>query len=72
MAEDKESLFTVNAGQILAKLHLAARQASELGLFYAVNSGMKDAALNDKPDNPGKALFDLTNKSGEYEVCLMT
>ena len=72
MAEDKESLFTVNAGQILAKLHLAARQASELGLFYAVNSGMKDDTLNDKPDNPGKALFDLTNKSGEYEVCLMT
>ena len=72
MADDKEALFTVNAGQILAKLHLAARQDSEHDIFYAFNTGIKDETKDDTPEKPGKAIFDLTNKSGEYEVCFVT
>ena len=72
MADDKEALFTVNAEQILAKLHLAGKKAAKNNNFIVINSGMKDETDNDTEDNPGKSLFDLTNKSGEYEVCFVT
>ena len=72
MADDKETLFTVNAGQILAKLHLAGKEAAKDKNFIVINSGMKDEADDNTVKNPGKSLFDLTNKSGEYEVCFVT
>ena len=73
MADDKETLFTVNAGQILAKLHLAGKEAAKDKYhFIVINSGMKDEADDNTAENPGKSLFDLTNKSGEYEVCFVT
>ena len=70
MVEDKDSLFTVNAGQILAKLHLAGKEKA--GNFIVINSGMKDEADGNTVKDPGKSLFDMTNKSGEYEVCFVT
>lgn len=70
MADDKEALFTVNAGQILAKLHLEGKKVAPN--FIVINSGMKDEADGDTAENPGKSLFDMTNKTGEYEVCFVT
>ena len=53
-------------------MHLAARQDSEHDIFYAFNTGIKDETKDDTPEKPGKAIFDLTNKNGEYEVCFVT
>lgn len=70
MAEQFNPLFKIDAGQILAKLHLAGKEAALD--FIVINSGMKDEVDGDTADNPGKSLFDLTNKRGEYEVCFVT
>lgn len=68
MADDKELVFEVNAGQILAKLHLGSKQmyANDKKVqFY--NSGIvgKDDGTPEKPDD---CMFDMKNKSGQYEV----
>ena len=68
MAED--TLFNINAGQILSKLHLAAR--SQAPNFIIVNTAIKDETESSTPENPGKCEFDFSNKSGEYEVCFIT
>ena len=70
MAEQFNPLFKIDAGQILAKLHLAGKEAAPN--FIVINSGMKDEADGNTAKDPGKSLFDLTNKSGEYEVCFVT
>jgi len=69
MAEKKDPLFTVNAGQILAKLHLAGKTQAPNAII--VNSGMK-ADGDIKPEayrsDEKEVIFDLTNKDGKYEV----
>ena len=66
MADDKEVAFEVNAGQILAKLHLGCVQMYK-GKVKFYNSGIvgKDDGT---PENPGDCMFDMKNKSGQYEV----
>lgn len=67
MAESNDSLFTVNAGQILAKLHLGALQPIPSEII--LNTGIKNMAKSATPDNiPADLVFDLTNKSGLYEL----
>lgn len=68
MAED--TLFDIDAGQILAKLHLSAK--TQAPNFIVVNTGIKDEKDTDSAENPGKSTFDFSNKSGEYEVGFIT
>lgn len=60
-------LFEVDAAKILAKLHLAGRQATG-GNGFIVNTGILDDDDKAKPDNPGNVAFDLKNKTGDYQV----
>lgn len=63
-----KALFEVNAQQILAKLHLAAKEQANVGSnTIVVNTGI----LNDKnakPEKPGDVSFDLKNSSHTYQV----
>lgn len=68
MAED--TLFDIDAGQILAKLHLSAK--TQAPNFIVVNTGIKDEKDGDSAENPGKSTFDFSNKSGEYETGFIT
>lgn len=61
MANSNDILFTIDAGKILATLHLAAvTQAPNYKPIY--NTGIKDCTESDTPENPGKATFDFSNK----------
>ena len=66
MADDKDTVFEVNAGQILAKLHLGCVQMYK-GKVQFYNSGItgKDDGT---PEKPGDCMFDMKNKSGKYEI----
>ena len=67
MADAPEELFSLDAGVLLAKLHLAGiSQTKQKGVV--VNSGVIDSADGDTPENPNKSNFDLDNKSKTYEV----
>lgn len=66
-------LFDVDAGQILAKLHLAARDSvKKVKDAFFVNSGIKNDSQSTTPENPGKVVFDLANNTNEYEVGYIT
>lgn len=70
-----EVLFTVDASEIMAKLHLAGRQATALNTIdgfdeFVVNTGVKNDNKNAKPDSPNNVSFDIT--AGEYQVGFVT
>lgn len=69
MAAEPKALFTVDAGKILAKLHLAGK--TQAPNFLVVNTGIKNEKENDNPDSPGKTTFDLSSKDGKFEVCFV-
>lgn len=77
MAIDK-SMFTVDASQILVKLHFSGLQAvrgdvkkySKNGFF--INTGIVNDDEKGNPDKPGKTSFDLKNSSGEYFAGIVT
>lgn len=62
----------MDAGSILAKLHLAGIQAVTYPDKddFIVNTGIKNDDQKAKPDNPGKVEFDLTE--GEYQIGFVT
>ncbi len=68
----KECLFDVNAGQILAKLHIAGLQAASPSIggnsenLFIVNTGIQDDDPKAKPDDPKGVKFNLSNSSGKY------
>lgn len=63
------TLFEVDASEILAKLHLAGLQAISIpGGSFIVNTGITKDNPTAKPDNPGDVRFNLANKLGEYQV----
>ena len=68
MADDV--LFTVDASQILAKLHFAGLQQirHELKGGFIVNTGILNDDPNGIPDKLGKTRFDLKNSSGTYQL----
>ena len=71
--KDFKALFTVDAADMLVKLHLAGRAASkgyDEKTSFIANSGVVDDNLAAKPDSPGKVKFDL--KSGTYVVGFVT
>lgn len=70
MAENdkNEALFSINASDILVKLHIAAAESYKgIGVFY--NSGIKNPPKNPDVKNiPKDCKFDMSSKSGQYEV----
>lgn len=62
----------MDAGSILAKLHLAGIQAVTYPDKddFIVNTGIKNDDQKAKPDNPGKVEFDLAE--GEYQIGFVT
>ena len=63
------TLFEVDAAQILAKLHLAGIQASALeSNSTIINTGIVNDNPKARPDKPGNVAFNLNNPSNEYEV----
>ena len=69
MANLNDSLFEINAGKILAKLHLAAQQAIPNSI--AINTGIVNPVAKADPENPGNVDFNLDNKSGEYQFAVL-
>ena len=67
MASEPKALFTIDAGKILAKLHLAAQQQAPN--CVVINTGIKNPSGKQDPKDPGKVEFDFENKSGEYQAC---
>ena len=66
MANSNDTLFSINAGKILATLHLAGvTQAPNYKPI--INTGVKNCTISDTPENPGKAEFDFTSKD-KYEI----
>lgn len=69
-------LFTVDASDILVKLHFAGLQAvkgdasKDNGFF--INTGILNDDSNGNPENIGKTKFDLKNQSGEYYAGIVT
>lgn len=65
-------MFTVDASQIVAKMHFAALQATRgdvnqvKGFF--VNTGIINDNSNGVPEKLGKTRFNLDNSSGKYYV----
>lgn len=69
MANEPVASFNVDAGQLIAKLHLAGK--TQAPNCTVVNSGIKDEKKSDKPEAPNKCTFDMTNKGGQYEVAFI-
>lgn len=70
MAENK-SLFKVDAGEVLAKLHLAAKAAVDVAgnkVWQVYNTGISQEKKSDTPENPSSTEFDLKNTSWLYEL----
>lgn len=66
MANNNDSLFKINAGVLLAKLHLASKDMYKGAIeFY-------NAGINGKPEgtveNPGDTIFNMKNIGGVYEI----
>lgn len=64
-------MFTVDAQQIIVKLHFAALQATRgstgQGKFF-VNTGIENDDPKGNPEKVGKTTFRLDNSSGSYQV----
>lgn len=72
MANANDVIFEIDAGVVLAKLHLAGAQAVS-NKVQVLNSGIENQSnylQPPKPENPGKVLFDCDNKSGAYQMAM--
>lgn len=69
MENSNTPIFDIDAGVLLAKLHLAAKDQvkTDNGMFI-VNTGILNPNDSAKPENIGNVNFDLGNKSGEYQL----
>ena len=69
MSDEPKELFKVDAGVLVAKLHLAAKQQVEVKepILFIKNAGILNEKKDDKPDKETNATFDF--KSGpSFEV----
>ena len=72
MANANDVSFEIDAGVVLAKLHLAGAQAVS-NKVQVLNSGIQNQSnylQPPKPENPGKVLFDCDNKGGSYQMAM--
>lgn len=72
-------MFTVDASQIIAKMHFAALQATRgdvdkatKGGGFIVNTGIVKDNPNGVPEQLGKTRFNLDNSSGKYYVGIVS
>lgn len=71
---DKTILFTIDASEIIAKLHYAGLQPVKGDVKsndyngFIVNTGIVDDDPNGSPENIGNARFDLKNSTNRYQV----
>jgi hypothetical protein len=70
MANQNDPFFTIDAGKILAKLHLAAKTQVTTKDAVVENSGIEDEEKNDTPEKPGKTTFNLDKGKGEYTLSI--
>lgn len=70
MANKNDTLFEVNAGKLLATLHLAASQAIPNSI--AINSGIENPQSKPNPEKPDKTTFNVNNKSGKYQLGIVS
>ena len=70
MANKNDTLFEVNAGKLLATLHLAASQAIPNSIV--INSGIENPQSKPNPEKPDKTTFNVNNKSGKYQLGLVS
>ena len=75
MADDT-MLFTVDASDIIVKLHFSGLQAvrrdASQGNGFVVNTGIVDDDPQGSPEKLGKTKFDLKNQTGEYYAGIVT
>lgn len=65
MADEFNPTYTLNAGAVIAKLHLAGKmQARD---FIVVNSAIENETSGDTPDKPGKCVFN-TNIKKSFDI----
>lgn len=69
MANPNDAVFEINAGKILAKLHLAGQQAIPNSI--PINTGIVNPVAKADPKNLGNVEFNLDNKSGEYQFAVL-
>lgn len=66
MADNFNPIYTIDAGVIIAKLHLAGK--SQAKGFIVVNSAIEGESASDTPEKPGKCKFNTDIKSGKFDV----
>lgn len=69
MANSNDAVFQIDAGKILAKLHLAGQQAIPNSI--PINTGIENPVAKADPKNLGNTEFNLDNKTGEYQFAVM-
>lgn len=71
MADTLKPIFTIDASQILSKLHLAGKVAVNAAgnkVWLVYNTGVTKEKSSDTPQAPSGTIFDLKNDSGLYEL----
>ncbi len=71
MANPNDAVFEIDAGKILAKLHLAGQEQLASMKAIAINTGIVNPVAKATPKDPGKVEFDLDNKTGEYQFAVL-
>ena len=70
MADIFNPIYNVDAGVILAKLHLAGEQQTEN--FFVVNSAVEGEKYGDTVDKPGKCKFNTDIKTGKFDISFIS
>lgn len=70
MADIFNPIYNVDAGVILAKLHLAGEQQTEN--FFVVNSAVEGEKSGDTVDKPGKCKFNTDIKTGKFDISFIS
>ena len=67
MANENDIVFSMNAGQLICKLHLAGQEQLFKAKCISINTGYINPDIKATPANPGNVDFNLDNK-GLYEL----
>ena len=67
MANENDIVFSMNAGQLICKLHLAGQEQLLKSKCISINTGYINPDIKATPANPGNVDFNLDNK-GLYEL----
>lgn len=70
MADIFNPIYNVDAGVILAKLHLAGKGQTEN--FFVVNSAVEGEKPGDTEEKPGKCKFNTDIKTGKFDISFIS